>query len=222
MDNIAPIEKSRSVQRLYHWWAPHYDGFRISWRKIMAEGVEGYLEREVLARFLFPHTRILDLGCGTGANLERLLRLNLPFAEYIGMDLTEEMLGIARRKAQGLTNVKFFQGDIHNLPFTEEEFDLVISTWAFEHLAQPERAAREAVRVLKREGRVVLLFISLPSFPLRLVIPPIEWLLRMKCLTREQYLAFPALQLVRNFAAGFETLVVLGKQVDGEGGGSWQ
>jgi len=152
----------------------------------MAGGIEGYLEKEILARFLFPQARILDLGCGTGANLERLLRLKLPFAEYVGMDLTEEMLEIARRKADGLTNVKFFQGDIHNLPFAEEEFDLVISTWAFEHLAQPERAAREALRVLKRGGRVVLLFISLPSFPLRLVIPPLEWLLRMKCLTTEQ------------------------------------
>lgn len=220
MDNIAVVKKSKSVQKLYRWWAPHYDGFRISWRKIMAEGIEGYLEKEILARFLFRQARILDLGCGTGANLERLLRLNLPFAEYVGMDLTEEMLEIARRKAQGLTNVKFFQGDIHNLPFTEEEFDLVISTWVFEHLAQPERAAREALRVLKKGGRVVLLFSSLPSFPLRLVIRPIELFLRMKCLAREQYLAFPDLQLVRSFAAGFETLVVLGKQVDGGGGAS--
>ncbi|MBT9171566.1 MAG: hypothetical protein DDT18_01949 [Actinobacteria bacterium] len=76
--------------------------------------------------------------------------------------------------------------------------------------------------MLKRGGRVVLLFISLPSFPLRLVIPPIELFFRMKCLTREQYLAFPGLQLVRSFAGGFETLVVLGKQVDGEGGASRQ
>jgi ubiquinone/menaquinone biosynthesis C-methylase UbiE len=221
MDSIAAIKKNKSVQKLYRWWAPYYDGFRVSWRKIMAEGIEGYLEKEILTRFLFPQARILDLGCGTGANPERLLRLNLPFAEYVGIDLTEEMLEIAKQKAQGLSQIKFFQGDIHNLPFVGEEFDLVISTWAFEHLAQPERVAREALRVLKRGGRVVLLFSSLPSFPLRLVISPIELFLRMKCLTREQYLAFPHLQLVRSFAGGFETLVVLEKQVDGEGGASW-
>jgi SAM-dependent methyltransferase len=68
-----------------------------------------------------------SLGCGTAANLERLIALDLPFESYTGVDLSEAMVNRARAKFAHLPNVHFQQLDLLTDPLPMGPFDLVVS-----------------------------------------------------------------------------------------------
>lgn len=123
----------------------------------------------VIAWIISPNGRVLDLGCGTGANLARLLETEVPFGAYVGVDLSEAMLARAGRKWGDLPNVAFRQLDLMADPLPEGPFDLVTSTWVLEHLADPAYVVRQAWDRLRPGGHVLLLFeISSSSWRSRL------------------------------------------------------
>jgi ubiquinone/menaquinone biosynthesis C-methylase UbiE len=98
---------------------------------------------------------ILDVGCGPGilaAALAPLVR------EVVGFDLTPEMLDKARQRCQeaGLQNVRFERGRAEALPFPAEGFDAVVSRATLHHFPDPLAAAREMVRVVRPNGKLVL------------------------------------------------------------------
>ncbi len=146
-----------------------YDKVRPVWAKLVMGHAEAYLEQAILPRFLTPQTRILDLGSGTGANLDRLRRLGLPFASFTGLDLTPAMLLQAQAKLDKQNNNTYSRGDMRHLPFADQSFDVVLSTWALSHISPTQDALVEATRVLKKGGALIFLFWSLPPVPLSLV-----------------------------------------------------
>jgi 2-polyprenyl-3-methyl-5-hydroxy-6-metoxy-1,4-benzoquinol methylase len=93
--------------------------------------------------------RVLDVGCGTGMNSERIARSG---HSVVGVDLSEE--AIAKYRARG------FEGqscDIEeHLPFGDGEFDTAFCSEVIEHLVNPEVALREIRRVLRPGGELVL------------------------------------------------------------------
>src|SRR6266550_44961 len=91
---------------------------------------------------------ILDVGCGTGANLERLSE----FGEAEGVDISGEALTFCRER--GLENVK--QGEAEALPFEAGSFDLVTGLDVVEHLDDDLAGLKEMRRVLRRGGRTLL------------------------------------------------------------------
>jgi SAM-dependent methyltransferase len=95
-----------------------------------------------------PALDILDVGCGTGANLEMLSQ----FGETEGVDISAEALSFCR--ARGLTNVK--QGEAEHLPYADNSFDLVTGLDVVEHLDNDLAGLQEMRRVLRREGHAVL------------------------------------------------------------------
>ena len=97
--------------------------------------------------------RILDVGCGTGANLEMLAR----FGDAEGVDVSEEALAFCR--ARGLTRVH--KGAAEALPYEAAAFDLVTALDVVEHLDDDVAGLREMQRVLKPAG-CALLFV--PAF----------------------------------------------------------
>ncbi|MFQ5813168.1 MAG: class I SAM-dependent methyltransferase [Anaerolineae bacterium] len=207
------------ITTVYTILAPIYDLFRPWWIAAMAREAEECLESEILPRYLTPHTRILDLGCGTGVNLERLLRLGLPFRTYVGLDLTPAMLARARLKGHALTEVKgngycdqvrLLRGDMRRVPFSDASFDFVLSTWAVEHVTPVKQVVCEGLRVLKPGGHLVLLCHCCPlgrwRWPLRLT----EGLLLMHCPDPDDLKA-EAQVMCRYFAAGLEALVLVRK-----------
>lgn len=111
------------------------------------------LERELLLRMAAPEPgeSALDLGCGTGMQTLALARLGL---HVTGIDISPEML--ARARARQIPGAVLVEGDAAALPFADERFDLVISVTAMEFMPDPARAAREAMRVLRPGGRLVL------------------------------------------------------------------
>lgn len=110
--------------------------------------------RETLARLnLRPTDRLLDVGCGTGALLQRLSRSH-PAALLAGVDPVPEMLAVARRRLP--PEVELREGWAERLPFGSEQFDVVVSCNMFHYLRQPVAALREMGRVLRPGGRLVI------------------------------------------------------------------
>lgn len=151
---------------VYTALAKVYDLLRPVWANLVMGQAESHLENAILPQFLTPTTDILDLGSGTGVNLDRLRRLGLPFSSYTGFDLTPAMLKQAQAKLGGQKHSAYSRGDIRYLPFASHSFDLVLSTWALSHISPPQRALSEAARVLKKDGVLVFLFWSLPPRPI--------------------------------------------------------
>lgn len=99
--------------------------------------------------------RVLDLGTGTG---HTAVALAPRVAEVVGVDLTEAMLAEARAlaRAQGASNARFVQGDALALDFPARSFDLVTCRVCAHHFADAGLALREAERVLRPGGRLLL------------------------------------------------------------------
>jgi SAM-dependent methyltransferase len=98
-----------------------------------------------------PH--ILDIGCGTGANLEMLSK----FGEAEGVDVSTEALAFCRER--GLSNVR--QGEAEHLPYEDCSFDLVTGLDVVEHLDDDVAGLREMRRVLRPGGYA---FLFVPAF----------------------------------------------------------
>ena len=123
-----------------HWWF-------AGRRRI----IESFLER--LRKQLGKSPHILDVGCGTGANLEMLAQ----FGDAEGVDVSPEALAFCRQR--GLQNVR--QGEAEQLPYDDGSFDLVTGLDVVEHLDDDVAGLREMRRVL-RPGGYALLFV--PAF----------------------------------------------------------
>ncbi|MBQ9330693.1 MAG: methyltransferase domain-containing protein [Oscillibacter sp.] len=98
--------------------------------------------------------RLLEVPVGTGVLSMPVFR-TLPEAEIVCLDYSEKMMDAARRRAAalGVGNVTFCQGDVGQLPFPDESFDIVVSLNGFHAFPDKERAYRETWRVLRRGGR---------------------------------------------------------------------
>ena len=110
--------------------------------------------RETIHRLeLGSQDRLLDVGCGTGALLHAI-SLAWPKAHLAGVDVSSDMLAVARQRLGGAIELK--QGLAHDLPFEDERFDVVVSSSVFHFVREPEAALAEMRRVLLRDGRLVI------------------------------------------------------------------
>jgi demethylmenaquinone methyltransferase/2-methoxy-6-polyprenyl-1,4-benzoquinol methylase len=131
------------VKAYYDRRAPEYDDWWLGqglYEDRERPGWEAELRRlEDVLRDL-PRLRTLDVACGTGF-LTRHLR-----GEVVGLDASERMLEIARRQAP---NARFEQGDALSLPFEDDAFDRVFTSYFYCHLEddQRNRFLAEASRV---------------------------------------------------------------------------
>jgi arsenite methyltransferase len=98
---------------------------------------------------------VLDLGSGAGADVLISARRVGPTGRAIGLDMTDEMLELARHNAAeaGATNVEFLKGYIEELPLPDASVDVVISNCVINLSADKHRVIREAARVLRPGGR---------------------------------------------------------------------
>jgi arsenite methyltransferase len=104
---------------------------------------------------LRPGETVLDLGSGGGIDVLLSARRVGPAGKAYGLDMTDEMLGLARenqRKA-GVQNVEFLRGEIENIPLPENAVDVIISNCVINLSADKNRVLQEAFRVLRPGGR---------------------------------------------------------------------
>jgi len=99
---------------------------------------------------------VLDLGSGGGIDVLLSGQRVGPGGKAYGLDMTDEMLDLARRNAEqaGATNVEFLKGDIETIPLPDATVDVVISNCVINLSADKPTALREAGRVLRPGGRL--------------------------------------------------------------------
>ena len=142
------IRRPRLLERLV---AAGYD--------LLSAGVEREVfaprRRELLAE---ARGRVLDVGAGTGANLPHFAWASGQVADVVLLDPSAGMLARAQRRARqlGLT-VQLFDKPAEQLPFADETFDTIVCALTLCTIADPAAALREAYRVLRQSGRLLVL-----------------------------------------------------------------
>jgi SAM-dependent methyltransferase len=100
---------------------------------------------------------VLDLGTGTGAVAQRAAAIVGPSGRTVGVDISPEMLAVARQSAAGLNlgNLVFLEGRAEAIPAEDAAFDVVLASLSMMYVIDREAAARQIARVLKPGGRFV-------------------------------------------------------------------
>lgn len=121
----------------------------------------------------------LDAGCGGGRYSIALARLGA--AQVVGVDLKEDLLADARRRADdlGAAQVAFQVSSVADLPFESASFDFVCLSGVLQHTADPVRVVRELARVLRPGGLIYLLVYATEGlrWPLVQILRPLAHLL---------------------------------------------
>ncbi len=104
---------------------------------------------------LLPGEDVLDLGSGGGIDVLLSARRVAPGGKAYGLDMTDEMLLLARRNQReaGVRNVEFLKGEIENIPLPDAAVDVIISNCVINLSVDKGRVLREAFRVLRPGGR---------------------------------------------------------------------
>jgi demethylmenaquinone methyltransferase/2-methoxy-6-polyprenyl-1,4-benzoquinol methylase len=149
MARLTEQERATYVQTMFAGIARHYDLMN----RLMTGGQDSRWRQRVieLAR-LTPHSRLLDIGTGTG-DLAREALIQSPTANVIAADFTLEMM----RVGQSRGSLSFSSADTLQLPFPEACFDAVVSGFLMRNVIDLQKALQEQHRVLKRGGRIVIL-----------------------------------------------------------------
>jgi ubiquinone/menaquinone biosynthesis C-methylase UbiE len=108
---------------------------------------------------LKPGMKLLDAGCGYGYSLRTFGPYCLPGGLLVGADIDMQLLATARQKAakEGLArSSRFVTGNIYNLPFRKNTFDVSIAQVLLCHLSEPGKALDELIRVTRRGGCIAV------------------------------------------------------------------
>lgn len=127
-----------------------------SWYKTKLGSFIDKVETDLAFRLFKPQKgmKILDIGCGTGNFSIKLAKMG---CKVVGIDISDEMLNIAKEKAEneGL-EIEFYNMDVYNLKFQDNYFDGAFSMAAFEFIKEPERAIEEIFRVVKKGSQIMI------------------------------------------------------------------
>lgn len=158
------VSQSSRMQEIFFRVAPHYGflnhllslGLDTRWRRYAAGLIE-----------VSPEANMLDIATGTGVLALEIARHTKSKVKVIGLDISEEMLTRARRKVEqaGFTRrISFQNAPAEELPFDDDYFEAVAIGFGIRNLSEPIIGLREIYRVLKPEGRAVILEFSLPPY----------------------------------------------------------
>jgi 2-polyprenyl-3-methyl-5-hydroxy-6-metoxy-1,4-benzoquinol methylase len=103
--------------------------------------------------------RVLDVGCGTGRNLQRLAATGIDIENYVGVDTSERMLQRAAMN-HPYSRARFVCGDAIETLGTEGEHDLIVITWVLSHHPDPAALIAAATNALAPQGRVLILALT--------------------------------------------------------------
>ncbi len=133
----------------YSRLAPYYDHM-YSWKDYEKEA--DYLHSIIQKHKNSPGNKLLDVGCGTGCHIEKLMNRY----EVTGLDINKAMLAVARKKCKG---VRFVQGNMTSMDLGEQ-FDVITSMFGSLGYLTAEKQVKEAMQAFARhtkDGGVVLI-----------------------------------------------------------------
>jgi ubiquinone/menaquinone biosynthesis C-methylase UbiE len=146
-------EFKKAVRTVWDISSPGYD--LIPGHRIGTLEERDAWQQELIRDLPPPPRKVLDAGCGTGAMGLVLARLGY---DVTGIDLSGEMIGQARKKAeQGGISIGLVSGDVERLPFADGSFDVIVARHLLWTIPYPDKALREWFRVLVPGGRVLII-----------------------------------------------------------------
>ena len=163
----STLNKKEQVEKMFDTISENYDGLNrvisfgtdIKWRKKVVASIKNH-----------QADSILDIATGTGD-------LAIKYAEktnasrIIGLDLSEGMLSVARKKVIGTeleNKVEFIKGDSEALPFEDNSFDAITVSFGIRNFENLEKGLSEIYRILKTKGLFIILETSVPTkFPFK-------------------------------------------------------
>ena len=151
-ERLSSVRHARAAAAQAYFRAHAAEWDRIRKLHVADEAVEEAIRAALSDK---PFRSLLDLGTGTG----RMLEMFGPDIERgLGLDLSLDMLLLARDRLEraGLRNCSVRQGDIYDLPLADDSFDVVILHQVLHFLDDGARAIREAARVLRPGGRLLV------------------------------------------------------------------
>lgn len=166
------------VRGLYDRLAPFYDILAAGYSFVRS----GRFRRHVVEMLeLRPGETVVDIGCGTGANLPYLVEAVGPTGRILGVDLSSGMLAQAKQRIDenGWQNVKLVEADIRAFAFPQPLHG-IISTFAMEMVPEHRDAIERAVSALEPGRRIAVAGLRRPeSWP--------EWLIRLGSLINRPF-----------------------------------
>ncbi len=140
------------VSNRFSRWAGHYDTsllqnivFRNSHR-MFAREIDTTSKRRI---------HLLDVGCGTGELVFKLTGLSYNIKAH-GVDISKDMIRIAKSKLRSDV-IEFKVGDVEDLPYEDEQFDIITCSHSFHHYPDQRKALKEMHRVLKERGKIMII-----------------------------------------------------------------
>ncbi len=150
-----PLRRLPFVRDLFNRTAEHYD----SVNRLFSLGSGAWYRRTCLRRAgLRPGHEVVDVAVGTGLLAREAVAITGDCQSVIGVDVSEAMLAAARRNL----GIPLIQGAAEALPLASAVADFVTMGYALRHVADLEAAFREAIRVLRPGGTIVLLEMRAP------------------------------------------------------------
>ncbi len=154
-------------KQIFDLWAPNYDWlFPSVFYQAIHKRLLDYVDLPV-------KSKVLDLGCGTGRLLNRLAS-QFPDLYGTGLDISPEMLRVARRNNRHHPRLIYIEGKADSLPFADGQFDAVFNTLSFLHYSEPKQVFAEVAQVLSPGGRFYLADITVTkkAEPLQIPVSP--------------------------------------------------
>ncbi len=132
-----------------HWNKEYGEIFSKRARGILPEMESSKAVTKLLSNIMNNDNSILDVGCGVGHYYVSLKKLKKEI-EYYGIDIKTQYIAEAKKIFSGKTNVHFKKGDIYDIPFKKNTFDIVMFINTLENLPSIEKPISELLRVSKK------------------------------------------------------------------------
>lgn len=158
------LKHARAVREMFSGIAKKYDflnhflsvNIDKRWRRLVSQKLKGVLES--------PNALVLDVACGTG-DLSLELQSNAK-AKIFGTDFCRPMLSIAFGKNEkNSAKIPYIEADGMNLSFADNAFDAVTIAFGLRNFSNWQHGLSELHRVLKKDGKLVILEFSTPIIP---------------------------------------------------------
>jgi ubiquinone/menaquinone biosynthesis C-methylase UbiE len=162
-----PVNEDELIKNQMEKMVPSYDSYM---RKVTF-GRERILREETVSLAqVRPGDSVLEVGCGTGTLTLAAKRQAGSSGKVFGIDIIPGMIEVSQRKAaQAQEDITFKLGSIDNIPFPANQFDVVLCSFMIFHMSETtmRKGITEVYRVLKPQGRLLVLDLALPPQPLQ-------------------------------------------------------
>lgn len=156
-------DKKGQISKMFNSIAPYYDFLN----RLLSLGIDRSWRRKAIEELKAANPKVvLDVATGT-ADLAIEVSKQVDAEKIVGIDISVEMLEFGKKKLEKLSLsklIELMEGDSENLPFEDNTFDAVTVAFGVRNFENLDKGLKEIRRVLKKDGKLVVLEFSRPTF----------------------------------------------------------